>query len=122
MTFIDLLPFAAGTAFIATTVLLFWLDDRRRLKVLELSRHGAPLVDVGYASDYEHSHAEGAANIPLEELETRIGEVASMGQPVLVCGNGFIRRARGARLLRDLGYAATNVGFTRASMTEGPVR
>jgi rhodanese-related sulfurtransferase len=118
----ELLSFAAGTAFIATTVLLWRLDDQRRKKVLDLSRHGAPLVDIGYAADYDQSHAEGASNIPLEELETRIGEVASMGQPVLVCGNGFMRRARGARLLRALGYAATNVGFTRSSMTERPAR
>jgi rhodanese-related sulfurtransferase len=111
-----------GATFVLVTILSWWLDDMRRAKVRLLSSRGAPLVDVGLASDYERSHMEGAANIPLEELETRIGDTASLGQTVLVCGHGFVRRARGARLLRAMGYVVTNAGFTRASMTERPTR
>ncbi len=111
-----------GATFVAVTMLFWWLDDMRRERVRVLSNQGAPLVDVGLASDYERSHMDGASNIPLEELEKRIGDTAAVGQTILVCGHGFVRRARGARLLRTMGYVVTNAGFTRASMTERPAR
>ena len=65
-----------GATFVVVTILFWWLDDVRREKVRLLWSRGAPMVDVGLASDYEKSHMEGAANIPLEELETRIGDIA----------------------------------------------
>ncbi len=118
----EILMIAAGTIFVVLTILLWWLDDTRRKKVRVLSSQGVPLVDVGLAADYGHSHLEGAANVPLEELEARIGTPTAAGQPIVVCGHGFVRRVRGARILRAMGYAVTNAGFTRASMTERPAR
>lgn len=117
----EILMIAGGTTFFVLTILLWWLDDTRREKVQVLSSQGVPLVDVGLAADYGRSHMAGAVNIPLEELETRIGNPTS-GQPIIVCGHGFVRRARGVRILRAMGYVVTNAGFTRASMTERPAR
>ncbi len=47
------------------------------------------LVDVREAPVYGRAHIEGAVNIPLAELETRLAELAMLqGPPILYCRTG----------------------------------
>ena len=60
----------------------------------------AQLVDVRSAGEFAAGHVPGAANIPLEEIERRIGDLSADETLVLICKGG--KRARiAADLLKD---------------------
>jgi molybdopterin/thiamine biosynthesis adenylyltransferase/rhodanese-related sulfurtransferase len=62
------------------------------LRDLLASAHaaGPPLVliDVREPREFAARHLEGARNIPLRELESRLGELAGDGDPVFLCRSG----------------------------------
>lgn len=61
------------------------------------------LVDVRSPIEYEVEHIDGAINIPLDKLETRITEVPRQGDLVVICRSGK-RAERGAYTLAGQGY------------------
>lgn len=70
---------------------------------------GATLLDVRTPDEFRDGHLEGARNIPVAELDGRIGEVPR-GRPVVVyCASGS-RSARATSVLRGAGYDARNLG------------
>jgi phage shock protein E len=61
------------------------------------------LIDVRTAEEFASGHIPGALNIPVQELEQRLGEVASDQPVVLYCRSGN-RSAQAAQILGDAGY------------------
>jgi len=80
----------------------------------------AILIDVRTPAEYRDGHIPGVANIPLDELEKRIGEVPKDKKVVLICRTGN-RSAEGTKLLRKKGLV--NVFNSTGGMTtwKGPV-
>ena len=80
----------------------------------------AIVIDVRTPGEYQEGHIPGVANIPLDELEKRIGEVPKDKKVVLICRTGN-RSAQGTKLLRGKGF--TNVYNSTAGMSswKGPV-
>ena len=78
------------------------------------------IVDVRTPGEYQDGHIPGVANIPLDQLEKRIGEIPRDKKVVLICRTGN-RSAAGTKLLRDKGL--TNVFNSKDGMTswKGPV-
>ncbi|HWR11390.1 MAG TPA: rhodanese-like domain-containing protein [Rectinemataceae bacterium] len=72
---------------------------------------GAIVVDVRSQDEYADEHFPKALNIPVNELQARIGEIGPKDRPiVLYCASGA-RSAMGARILKSLGFAdVTNAG------------
>jgi phage shock protein E len=69
---------------------------------------GALLLDVRSPQEYDTSHVEGAVNIPVQDLEARMGEVGPKGRPVVVyCASGR-RSGRAAQLLERAGYTSVH--------------
>lgn len=65
---------------------------------------GALLVDVRTPAEFAAGHVRGAVNIPVEQLERRLGELGPVDSPlVLYCHSGR-RSARATRLLKGHGY------------------
>lgn len=65
-------------------------------KVKELVRDGAALIDVRTKEEFTRGHISGAKNIPLGELDSRVGELGNKDGPVVVyCRSGA--RSRAAR-------------------------
>jgi rhodanese-related sulfurtransferase len=56
--------------------------DRER--VLELMEHGAQIVEVLPAEDYDDEHLPGAINLPLRELDAERAETLDRSRPVVV--------------------------------------
>jgi rhodanese-related sulfurtransferase len=54
-----------------------------RGELRKLTEHGAQLVEVLPADEYEWAHLPGAVNIPLKELDDRAGEL-DRSRPVIV--------------------------------------
>lgn len=61
------------------------------------------LVDVRTVGEFQSGHIAGAANIPVETLAARLGELPKDKPIVLYCRSGN-RSAQAARILRKAGY------------------
>lgn len=69
-----------------------------------LARAGAVVVDVRTPQEYAAGHAEGAVNVPFDELPRRAAELGPPGTPiVLYCRSGR-RSGIAASALRSAGY------------------
>jgi phage shock protein E len=72
----------------------------------QLVRAGARLVDVRTPGEFAAGHLPGAINIPVQELEARVGELRPVDAAVVVyCRSGH-RSGNAARLLKSAGFAA----------------
>lgn len=63
----------------------------------------AVVIDVRTPAEYREGHIPGVANIPLEELEQRFGEIPKDKKVLLICRSGR-RSAQGVDLLRGKGF------------------
>jgi rhodanese-related sulfurtransferase len=74
----------------------------------------AQLVDVRSASEFAAGHVPGAVNIPLEEIERRLGDLNAVETLVLICKSGT-RAGIAAEFLKDKrGNLAVLQGGTEA--------
>ncbi len=65
---------------------------------------GAVLLDVRTPAEYAEKHIDGAVNIPVQELASRLDEVGPRERPVVVyCRSGH-RAAKAAAMLREAGF------------------
>lgn len=80
----------------------------------------AVIIDVRTPGEYREGHIPGVVNIPLDELEKRMGEIPKDKQVVLICHTGN-RSAQGTKLLRSKGF--NNVFNSTGGMStwKGPV-
>ena len=78
----------------------------------------AILIDVRTPAEYREGHIPGVANIPLDELEKRLGEIPKDKKVVLICRTGN-RSAQGTKFLRGKGFNNVfNSKIGRASCRE----
>jgi rhodanese-related sulfurtransferase len=81
--------------------------DKQR--VTELVEEGAVLLDVRSASEFAGGSISGAVNIPVQELESRIGELET-GRPVVTFCVSGMRSGNAAKILAKHGFTAHNAG------------
>lgn len=79
--------------------------EARRL----VRQESALLVDVRSAGEFAGGHAEGALNIPLQELGARHSEIPSGRKVVVYCLSGG-RSASAASMLRGHGHEVLDAG------------
>lgn len=70
-----------------------------------LAEAGARLVDVRSPEEFATGHLPGAVNIPVQDLERRMGELEAKSRPVVVYCRSGARSSRAARMLKNAGYA-----------------
>lgn len=75
-------------------------SDARRLV-----EAGARLVDVRTPEEFAAGHIPGAVNIPVQELDRRIGELEPKERTVVVYCRSGNRSGSAARMLKSAGYA-----------------
>ena len=89
------------------------LPDRDPALAHRLVASGAVLVDVRTPEEYAARHIEGAINIPVDAIESRIAEVSKndTSKPVVVYCHSGNRAGRAKKILTDHGYSqVTNLG------------
>ena len=65
---------------------------------------GGLLLDVRTPGEFSGGHIEGALNVPVGNLQSRLDELGSKDRAVVVyCAKGG-RSARAAKMLRDKGF------------------
>lgn len=70
---------------------------------------GALLVDVRTPAEFDEGHVEGAVNIPVQELATRLSEVPRDKEVVVYCRSGG-RSANATDILAEAGYTVHDLG------------
>ena len=75
----------------------------------ELVKDGAMLLDVRTNGEFSSGHIDGAKNVPLHELGSRLGKL-SKDKPVVVYCRSGARSARAARMLEKAGYSVHDLG------------
>lgn len=70
-----------------------------------VTQKGAFLLDVRTPEEFKEGHVEGATNIPVQVLESRLAELADKKEKdiVVYCRSGM-RSARAAALLKERGF------------------
>lgn len=72
----------------------------------QLVHGGARLVDVRTPAEFTAGHIPGAINIPVQQLDTRMGELEPREAAVVVyCRSGH-RSGNATRMLKSAGFAA----------------
>lgn len=74
---------------------------------------GATLLDVRSGAEFASGHIDGALNIPVQNLESRLAEVPSGAPVVVYCQSGG-RAAHAARMLAEAGYEVHDLGSLSA--------
>ena len=62
------------------------------------------ILDVRTASEYSEAHIEGAVNIPVDELETRLDELSQDDEILVYCRTGN-RSSTAVDILEDAGFS-----------------
>lgn len=69
-----------------------------------LSSEGRVVIDVRETGEYMRGHIPGAKNIPLSQLQRRLGEIPHDKDLLLYCQSGM-RSKNAARILSKNGYS-----------------
>jgi phage shock protein E len=83
------------------------IDGAEARRLLE---EGAVLLDVRTPAEFASGHIEGAINIPVQELEARLGVVGEKNKTVIVYCRSGARSAQAAKTLAGAGYVARDLG------------
>ncbi len=76
-------------------------------RMLRTRRESIAVLDVRDREQYQEWHLPGAVNIPLDQLENRIGEVTRFHEVICYCGSiTCLSSARAAYLLASKGILA----------------
>ncbi|MDP4212780.1 MAG: rhodanese-like domain-containing protein [Bacteroidota bacterium] len=86
------------------------LFSKTKADFTRLIREGSIIIDVCSAPEYKSGHIKGSENIPLDELNTKIGYLKKLNRPLItVCRSGS--RSRMAKsVLTANGLVAYNGG------------
>ncbi len=95
--------------FVVLIVALFALKRLRQVpaaKARELLSNNALVIDVRSSDEFATDHVKGAVNLPLEQIQRRIGSIEpDHSRPILVHCLSGTRSAMACRILRGLGYS-----------------
>ncbi len=91
---------------VALFVLWRWRSGRR---IAALRARGALIVDVRTPAEFQRGHAEGAINLPLDQIAQGAKRLDA-SKPLLVCCASGARSAVAAAQLRAKGFEAINAG------------
>ena len=81
-------------------------DTTRSERAHQLVEAGARLVDVRTPAEHRRHRIPGSVNIPLQQLEQRLGELEPKDAPVVLYCRSGRRSAMAARRLRQAGFTA----------------
>lgn len=103
-----------GLAIAAVLVAVYLFVVRRGdidgVAARQLVRDGALLVDVRTPGEFASEHIAGAINIPVQEIDARLGELGSKNRPIVLYCRSGARSGQAARILTSAGFVAHNLG------------
>lgn len=108
--------FSEAFKYIPAILVVLYFVNRRvkmnkvRLKLPELKKRGAQIIDVRTEEEYAKRSGDSSQNIPLDQLENRYNEL-DKGKPVVVCCFSGSRSRKAKEFLDEKGFLEVyNVG------------
>ena len=81
-----------------------WWNSKRILALIpDLKRKGAVFIDVRSQGEFNVAHSSATINIPLQELNQRLGEIPKTAPVVVCCATGT-RSAMAKLVLKKNGF------------------
>jgi phage shock protein E len=108
MTTNTILALGAAVALVLGLVLFTKGGSTVRPQARQLVAAGATLLDVRTPAEFADGHLPGAVNIPVQDLQRRMGELTSKEQPIVVYCRSGNRSAQASQLLKGKGYTAVH--------------
>ena len=92
---------------IAVVIFSFFSDTHDfadPIQMKDLVSKGALLLDVRSLSEFKSGHIRGAVNIPVDEIQDKMGEVVAKDKNIVVYCHSGTRSARAQKILQNKGY------------------
>lgn len=93
-----------------------WISGKEARKIVT---GGGILLDVRTPAEFSLGHLEGSVNIEVDAVSTRLSELPRDKQVVVYCRSGK-RAHRAALLLKDEGYAVSEIGTQAQYESDAP--
>lgn len=84
--------------------------SQQNAKARQMVANGALLLDVRTPAEYAAGHVDGALNIPVQELGSRMRELGPTTRPIVVYCRSGARSATATGMMRSVGYEVLDVG------------
>ena len=97
-------------AFLAFAAFFFykkWKMGGNKVKLKEMLKQGAKVIDVRSPGEFAGGHFSGAINIPLDQLKSKVETLGEKSQPIIVCCASGMRSSSALGTLKAAGF--TNV-------------
>lgn len=75
----------------------------------ELMANGAVIVDVRSVSEYSSGHLSRSINIPLDQLQSKMGQIDKR-KPIITCCASGMRSASAKKIFKANGYETVRNG------------
>ncbi len=87
-----------------------------KVKLKEMMKQGAKIIDVRSRGEFAGGHYAGAINIPLDELPSKAASIGSKDTPVIVyCASGM-RSSSAQRVLMSAGFENVENGINHMNL------
>lgn len=87
-----------------------FLFGNKKKKIQDFKDRGAIILDVRSKGEYDGGAIPGSKNIPLQNLNSKIGQIKKWDKPVICCCASGMRSASAAGILKGQGVEAMNGG------------
>lgn len=75
-----------------------------------MNNQSKTIIDVRTPAEYQGGHVTGSINIPLQEVQSKLDEIKSMEQPIILCCASGNRSGQAANFLKSCGIDCENGG------------
>lgn len=75
-----------------------------------MNNQSKTIIDVRTPAEYQGGHVAGSINIPLQEVQSKLDEIKSMEQPIILCCASGNRSGQAANFLKSCGIDCENGG------------
>ena len=69
-------------------------------KIKEALRHGAPIIDVRTATEFDLGKIQDSINIPLDRLNINLERIRHMPKPVIICSGSDFENEKAISFLK----------------------
>jgi rhodanese-related sulfurtransferase len=83
---------------------------KKQQKMLHALAHGAIVIDVRSATEFDQGHYPGSKNIPLQRIASQVDRIKSMNKTVILCCASGVRSGSAAAVLKQKGISCINGG------------
>ena len=90
--------------------LLDLLFGNKNNMIKDFQTRGAIIIDVRTTQEFNQGAISGSKNIPLQNINSKIGQIKKHDKPVITCCASGMRSGSAASILKNNGIEAINGG------------